>query len=116
MKIDVGNDFSNRLINKDKSRGDGRNTAVEFRNKYLSVFNSFDSWKDIDLFIELDFSNVNYITPSFAYEAFGYFTKYTTSDKILEKIRFTNISMESFKISFVEVRILSGVFIFYWKK
>jgi len=101
MIIDVGSDFSNRLDNKDKSRGD--NTAIEFRNKYLSMFDSFDAWNSDKLFIELDFSNVNHISPSFANEAFGYFTKYTTANKILEKIRFTNISNIKYLIIKLEV-------------
>lgn len=103
MKVDVGKEFSRRLVNRDKSRGDGRNTSIEFRNKYLSMFDSFDSWNNDNLFIELDFSNVNHISPSFANESFGYFTKYTTSDKILEKIRFTNISNIKYLIIKLEV-------------
>lgn len=92
MKIDIGTDFYHRLANRDGFQGDGKNTAVEFRNKYLSELDSDIAWKNDNLFIEFDFSNVKKIGPSFANEAFAYFTKYAKPTQILKKIEFTNIS------------------------
>ena len=47
----------------------------------------------MDEFITLDFSGVKKIGPSFANEAFGYFTKFGVKpDMILKKINFKNIS------------------------
>lgn len=92
--IDVGNQFYARLANRDKFQGDGKNTAINFRNEYLKELDSEDAWQGDELFIILDFKNVRKLGPSFANEAFAYFTKYNnaTPDRILKRIKFQNIS------------------------
>jgi hypothetical protein len=90
--IDVGKDFYHRLANRDNKQGDGKYTAVEFRKKYLADLNNEGAWKTNDLFIEFDFSNVKRIGPSFANEAFGYFTQYARPEVILQRIKFKHIS------------------------
>ena len=91
--IDVGEVFSTRLVNSNNFHGDGTHTALEFRYKYLSELDSTNAWKDESTSVGLDFSKVVKISPSFANEAFAYFTKYVGNDykKIFSKIVFTNI-------------------------
>jgi hypothetical protein len=91
-KIDVGGAFYHRLTNRDRYQNDGKHHAVEFRETYLKELDNEQAWMTQDAFIRLDFSHVKKIGPSFANEAFGYFTKYTTPKKITEKIIFEGIS------------------------
>ena len=90
--IDVGKEFYHRLANRDYRQGDGKYTAVEFRKKYLADLDKESEWKKNDIFIEFDFSNVKRIGPSFANEAFGYFTQYARPEVILQRIGFKHIS------------------------
>lgn len=90
--IDVGTEFYHRLANRDKQQGDGKHTAVEFRRRYLTELDNPDAWTQEIKPILLDFKNVEKIGPSFANEAFAYFTKYAKPEKILERIIFLNIS------------------------
>lgn len=92
MQIDVEKDFYHRLANRDRFQGDGKHTAQEFRTKYLSELDTKDSWRDEKEFITFDFQNVKKLGPSFASEAFGYFTQYAKPERILKKIKFINIS------------------------
>lgn len=89
-RIDVGHDFYHRLANRDRSQGDGEHTAEEFRKKYLATLDNEDVWKTSTEPIILDFSNVRKIGPSFANEAFAYFTKYVSPDEIKKRILFEN--------------------------
>lgn len=90
--IDVGKDFYHRLANRDKNQGDGKHTAIEFRNKYLAPFDNAEAWKSATQNrITLDFKYVKKIGPSFANEAFAYFTKYTSPSSFLKKVIFVNI-------------------------
>lgn len=88
--VDVGNEFHYRLANRDKNQGDGKHTAVEFRKRYLDEIDNNDFWSAPRKFIVFDFVNVKKIGPSFANEAFAYFTKYIDPKKILEAIEFRN--------------------------
>jgi hypothetical protein len=88
--IDVGKDFYHRLANRDENQGDGKHNALEFRHKFLKHLDNSDIWKTSDGEISLDFSNVTKIGPSFANEAFAYFTKYAKPGVILEKIHIIN--------------------------
>ena len=92
MSIDVGIEFHPRLANRDRFQGDGRYTAVEFRKRYLKELDRQSAWTDDALFIVFDFKNVKRLGPSFANEAFAYFTKFTKPKIILRKISFVNIS------------------------
>lgn len=91
-RIDVGKEFYHRLANRDQRQGDGRNNAVQFRERYLSELDSVEAWKDDTTYIILDFENVKIIGPSFANEAFGYFTIYANPEKILKRILFEGVS------------------------
>lgn len=90
--VDVAEDFHGRLSNRDESQGDGRFTAVEFREKFLKELDNQAAWEDKNPFICFDFKGVTRISPSFASEAFAYFSKYTRPKTILKKITFKNIS------------------------
>ena len=92
MDINVGKDFYPRLANRDRRQGDGKHNAVQFRDKYLSHMDSLEYWtRDVEP-ITFDFINVDKIGPSFANEAFAYFTKYAEPKVIKKRIRFVNIS------------------------
>jgi len=90
--IDVGVVFYHRLANRDSKQGDGKHTAVEFRTRFLSSRDNPQIWKSSSEPTILDFKNVKKIGPSFANEAFGYFTKYATPATFFERVRFVNIS------------------------
>lgn len=92
MTIDVGKDFYHRLANRDDRQGDGKHTAVQFRKKYLSSLDDSEAWNEQTEPITLDFANVKKIGPSFANEAFGYFTKYAKPEAFYKKVRFINIT------------------------
>jgi hypothetical protein len=104
--LDIGIDFHHRLTNRDSHQSDGKFNAVQFRERYLKDLDSNDAWENADIFIELDFSNVTKIGPSFANEAFAYFTKYARPPRILEKIYFKNIK-EVFRM-IIEEEIEAG--------
>lgn len=90
--IDIGRNFSPRLVNRNKHQGDGRYTAEEFRKKYLNFLDNEQLWKEAGNEVILDFANVEKIGPSFANEAFAYFSKYAKKREILEKIKLINIT------------------------
>jgi len=92
MTIDIGKDFYHRLANRDERQGDGKHTAIQFRKKYLSDLDNAQAWKEESEPLIFDFSNVKKIGPSFANEAFGYFTRYVTPEAFYKKVRFINIS------------------------
>lgn len=105
-KIDVGSDFHHRLANRDEKQGDGKFTAVEFRTKYLSIFDNKEVWDNNETLIILDFANVTKLGPSFANEAFAYFTRYAKPNRILEKIQLKNIS--DVKLLIIKEELESG--------
>ena len=92
VTIDVGKDFYFRLANRNKFQGDGKHTAVDFREKYLKELDSKEAWLNLDGFITFDFSGVRKIGPSFANEAFAYFMKYTNPENFKKKVLFNNAS------------------------
>lgn len=92
MEVDVGKQFYHRLANRDQRQGDGKYSAVEFRDKYLKFLDNEEAWRTDKEEIVLDFTNVKKIGPSFANEAFAYFTKYAKPERIFKKIVFKNIS------------------------
>ena len=104
--IDVGKEFFHRLANRDKKQGDGKYNAEEFRNKYLIQLDSPDKWKNNEEEVILDFQNVKKLGPSFANEAFAYFTKYAKPEQILKKIKIINIS--NGKLELINVELESG--------
>jgi hypothetical protein len=88
--VHIKDDFGHRLANRDEHQGDGTFTAVQFRERFLNFLDNKDAWKTGGTVICLDFSGVKKIGPSFANEAFAYFTKYAKPDEILSKIKLTN--------------------------
>ncbi len=88
--IDVGTVFSPRLTNRDPNQGDGKNTAIEFRTRYLSELDDPQVWLSPTLRIRLDFANVVRLGSSFANEAFGYFVRHARPEAILKVIQFVN--------------------------
>lgn len=104
--IDIGNEFYRILRNRDNLQGDGKHTAVEFRNKFLSSLDNIDVWRSDSPEIILDFSNVEVLGPSFANEVFAYFTRYTTPENILKKIVLKEISRV--KRSTIKIELESG--------
>lgn len=104
--IDIGKVFYHRLVNRDQNQGDGKYNAVEFRENYLKSLDNRDVWGAEAVAIDLDFANVKKIGPSFANEAFAYFTKYAKPAQILNKIKLHNISVVQQMI--IEEEIESG--------
>jgi hypothetical protein len=92
MVIDVGKEYFYRLANRDKNQGDGTHNAEQFRKKYLSEFDSPEEWRIGKREITFDFTSVEILGPSFANEAFAYFTKYASPENILKRFHFINIS------------------------
>jgi len=92
MHIDVGKDFYPRLANRDRRQGDGKHNAGQFRVKYLSHMDNPEFWAHDAESVTFDFKNVDKIGPSFANEAFAYFTKYAEPKLIKSRIKFVNIS------------------------
>ena len=102
--IDIGTDFYHRLANRDTLQGDGTHTAVEFRKKYLNELDDPAAWKIKEPFIVLNFVNVKRLGPSFANEAFAYFTKWADPLTIYSRIIFSNLSKVQKSIIDVEIK------------
>ncbi|MBI4356348.1 MAG: STAS-like domain-containing protein [Gammaproteobacteria bacterium] len=93
MAIKIAEVFHRRLVNRDDLQGDGKNTAVEFRDKFLKDLDNKDWWDDSSKTIEIDFDGVETLGPSWANEAFAYFTKFNVKPaKFFTKVIFKNIS------------------------
>lgn len=90
--INIATDFHHRLVNRDERQGDGSHNAIDFREKFLSFLDDPKSWLTDQTEIILDFTGVEKLGPSFANEAFAYFTKYAKPSSIKSKISFINIS------------------------
>ena len=97
-RVDVGKSFYPRLAHRNKNQGDGKHTATEFREQFLSEFDNESFWKDPQPSIILDFSNVKKIGPSFANEAFAFFTKYAPPEKILRVVVIENATTVQYAI------------------
>ena len=104
--INVANDFYHRLTNRDKNQGDGRYNAVEFRKTFLNFLDDKDKWLDNKNEVVLDFNGVKKLGPSFANEAFAYFTQYAKPEDIKKKIKFKNITNVKMKI--IETELETG--------
>jgi len=102
--IDVGKEFYHRLANRNKSQGDGEHTAEEFREKYLKFLDNENAWTINTESIVLNFKNVKKIGPSFANEAFAYFTKYAKEEQIFMKIKIEEASIVQMEIIRLEIK------------
>ena len=90
MKVIKLADFSKYLRCRDENQFDGRYSGKEFRNTYLRELNSPDWWRSVKK-INIDFTEVQTISPSWANEAFAFFTRFTSPCMIKNKIIFSNI-------------------------
>jgi len=91
-KLDVGKDFHHRLVARFEPYNN-THTAKHFKDKYLAALDDQDFWKNPkEPFIELDFTNVDVISPSFARAVFAHYLQYTDEKTILRVIKLTNIT------------------------
>jgi len=104
--VEVAKEFHSRLANRNERQGDGKHTAIEFRRRFLSELDNKEAWDSGATLVTLDFAGVRKIGPSFANEAFGYFTKYTTPQSFMKKVRFSNIS--EVQLLIIEQELKSG--------
>lgn len=102
-RIHVANEFYHRLANRDSSQCDGAHNAMEFRDKFLAELDNKSAWGTSAPYIVFDFSGVKKIGPSFANEAFAFFTQYARPDLIFKKILFENITTVQKEIIELEV-------------
>jgi len=107
-RVDVARDFHNRLTNRNSLQGDGNYTAEAFRRKFLGFLDSDVAWSNSAPAIVLDFEGVVKIGPSFANEAFAYFTKYAKPDAVLRKILISNAS--SVQLMIIKEELNAGYF------
>jgi len=89
IRIDIGKKFSSNLTNRY-----GDYSGKEFRIKFIDeqISHRYDFWHNPQTVITLDFQNVDILHPSFANEAFAYYTKFATPDVIKRVIKFINIT------------------------
>ncbi|MFA7098244.1 MAG: DUF4325 domain-containing protein [Gammaproteobacteria bacterium] len=105
-RVDVGKEFFVDLVNRDEHQGDGLFHAKEFRQKYLTEMDNQDFWNNPQKTIVLDFQHVEVLGPSFANEAFAYFTKFAKPELIKTVIVFDHISQV--KMSTINVELEQG--------
>jgi len=102
--VDIGKEFGENLINRDKQQGDGKAGAIEFRTRYLFALDNKGVWENDDQYIILNFQNVKRLGPSFSNEAFAYFTKYAKPERIRRKIKFINLDIVQESILDLELK------------
>ena len=90
--VKVAQEFSDRLVNRNKHQGDGTFTAQEFREKFLFAFDDPYIWEEDTPTITFDFEGVDKISPGFAREAFANFLQYTSKENLLKHFLFVNIT------------------------
>ena len=90
--INIGEEFSPSLTNRDKQQRDGTFTGEQFREKYLAGLDGAEFWGNNETFIALDFHDVKRLGPSWANEVFAYFTQYGKPEEVLKKIKLINIT------------------------
>lgn len=104
--VNVGEDFSPYLTNRDRRQRDGAFSGEQFREEYLTPLDNKDIWQDSAPFVVLDFSGVKRLGPSWANEVFAFFTRYARPEAILQKIQVKNISRV--KQNIIDVEIEAG--------
>lgn len=97
-------EFSDTLTNRNQRQGDGKKTAIEFRTRYLKELDNDSWWDSPNESIIIDFIGVKKLSPSFADEAFAYFTRYAPPEKIKSKIKFTNMTTVQERILDMELK------------
>lgn len=104
--VNVAIEFYPRLANRDQHQGDGAYNAVLFRMTYLSDLDTEEAWNNTTPYIIFNFQDVKKIGPSFANEAFAYFTRYARPEAITKRILFTNIT--NVQRAIIETELQSG--------
>ena len=89
--------FSDKLVNRNSCYG--MNNAVHFREKYLSELQN--NWNTGKINYIIDFEGVEKMSPSFANEAFAYFTQF---GPIENKIQFRNMTYVQYEILEMELK------------
>lgn len=106
--IRIAKEFSQYLFNRDSKQGDGTNTAVEFREKFLTDLESDAWWKDPNSSIVFDFEGVVTLGPSWANGVFAYYTCKHSLSTITSKFEFINLSRV--KMEVINFEIEAGYF------
>ena len=71
----------------------GKRTGAFLRELFMEHMDNQKFWDNVNSpAIRFDFTGVRKITPSFANDAFAYFTKYANATKVLKVIEFVNIT------------------------
>ncbi len=104
-EIDVGKEFSDYLVNRNKLQGDGSSTAEQFRDRFLKELENDQWWSGEDSIV-LNFKNVRTLGPSWANEVFAYYTEKRVKELIFKKIILKDISVVKREI--IEQEIESG--------
>lgn len=100
-------DFYSHLVNRDENQGDGKNTAVQFREKFLAELGNHEWWRDTSKKIKLNFKDVETLGPSWANEAFAYFTVFDIKpDVFFEKVVCEDISQV--KKTIIQIELEAG--------
>lgn len=108
MKTIKAKDFSKRLVNRNPQQGDGKKTAIEFRDTYLTDLFHEGAWDNDEPLIAIDFEGIQKMSPSFADEAFGFFAQFADPERIKKKIKFINMSTIQEKILNMELKDAYG--------
>jgi len=101
----VSHYFSKELVHRNP-KSDYYFNAIKFRELFLRDLHFSSSWEDDRPYIILDFLFVEKISPSFANEAFAYFTKFAPPERVKNKIKFINISVV--KQAIIDLEIEQG--------
>ena len=107
MEIALAKDFSDFLINRDEHQNDGADNAVDFRRKFLADLDSKEWWEDATKQVVINFDGVDTLAPSWANEAFAYYTKFCPDvSKVLSKIILKHVNIVHRSI--IETEVKSG--------
>lgn len=105
-KIDIASEFTPRLVYRDKHQGESEFNAIKFRDKFLQALEEEEWWENDSMYVELDFSGVKTLGPSWANEIFAYYTSKYKPKIILQKIRLVNIT--EVKKAIIKLEIETG--------
>lgn len=107
-KVSIVKNFgTTELTNRDKLQRDGVFNGRQFREEFLSSYDNAEYWKSKTIeFVEIDFSDVIKLGPSWANEVFAYFTKFAKPERVLEVINPTGLS--PVKKAIIELEVTKG--------
>lgn len=106
-KIDIGLVFFPKLVNRNHLQGDGKNTAIEFRDLYLKDLDKEGWWNDPSSKIQLDFKNVEVLGPSWTNEIFAYYLSKGIKKATLQK-KMECLNLTKTKETIIEREITQG--------